>query len=219
MRLTKGQLFLGVAPKIIVDCARQLWLLQRGFTLDEFCRSLGAPVDEARPVLEAMIREGYVEDRIAATEQYEPTKQLSRLKSATIGPGLTRQQASALLQKVIAQAVHINANPEHYCVTVRTLAVFGSYLSDAAVLGDLDVGYEIELIPSGECRQKAVQAFRAGRKGSDEKARSALKCHNRHVSLHTMTELKRLGTPFLRVFADGEPTRTADGVVLKSRRS
>jgi hypothetical protein len=209
MRLTKGQLFLGVAPKIIVECARQLWLLQRGFTLDEFCRSLAAPVDEARPVLEAMIREGYVEDRIAATEQYEPTKQLSRLKSATIGPGLTRQQASALLQKVIAQAVHINANPEHYCVTVRTLAVFGSYLSDAHVLGDLDLGYDIELIGSEECRQKALQVFHAGRKGPEDKAKSVLKCRNRHISLHTMTELKQLGIPFLIVVANGEPTRAA----------
>ena len=213
MRLAKGALFLSlVAPEIILDCVRQLSDGNGGlFSLEQFCYALGAPTDEAQPVLEAMINAGYVLDTCNGPKQYEPTKEFARLKLATLGDGLSRGEASMLLKKVLARAVEINAKPDKYGgIRVRTLAVFGSYLSDTAILSDLDLGFDTE-ITSKEHHDQAIKEVVAhgrlfSRKGPVDKVPGLLRCRSKHVSLHTMSELERLRTPFVILLANGKPT-------------
>ncbi|OGA71494.1 MAG: hypothetical protein A3G81_17225 [Betaproteobacteria bacterium RIFCSPLOWO2_12_FULL_65_14] len=211
MRLAKGALFLGiVAPEIILDCTRQLSRTSGGFGFYDFCYALGAPADEAQPLLDAMVNAGYVRDNQAASPRYEPTKEFARLNLATVGNGLTRQQAKALLRRVIGKALEINANSAKYGgIEVSTLAVFGSYLSDAEVLSDLDLGFETRIISEEHHRKAIGEAMSSGRlfsrKGPVDKVPGILACRNKHVSLHSMAELKKLGTQFVVVLENGKP--------------
>lgn len=56
-------------------------------------------------------------------------------------PQVRRERADALIVKLIEAADAINADPRMMHDVVR-LSVFGSYLGDKPVLGDLDVAFE-----------------------------------------------------------------------------
>ena len=65
-------------------------------------------------------------------------------------PTLKRAEADRLLAQVIKRAKYINANPQEYPARVTLLVVFGSYLTDKPVLGDLDIAVEMEAAGPGE---------------------------------------------------------------------
>jgi hypothetical protein len=56
---------------------------------------------------------------------------------------ITRAKANELLLDLIERAKSINENPE-FVFYVERIEVFGSYLTDKELLGDLDVGVKIE---------------------------------------------------------------------------
>lgn len=66
MHLLPGQLMFGVAPVLLIDCARQIHEgdyndKKHTFDIDAFSRALGAPVRESGPVLQAMLADGFFE--------------------------------------------------------------------------------------------------------------------------------------------------------------
>ena len=81
MRLTPNKPLFGVKPEILRDCAFQLRDLD-SFGIDDFCKAIGAPAEEARPVLEHLLREGFV--GTGNDEQYIPTIQFLQLANAKI---------------------------------------------------------------------------------------------------------------------------------------
>ena len=111
-----------------------------GFNLDAFCEALGAPRREAEPVLRQMVDAGFVTANGEAL--FMPTDKLRQLAAASIAHGLPRADAEQLLQRGIFKAAEINAHPERYPCGVVCLVIFGSYLGDKLVLGDLDIGVE-----------------------------------------------------------------------------
>jgi hypothetical protein len=58
MRLDPDKLMFGVAPSILIDCAVQIHGRERDFDFDDFCEALGAPAEEAHPVLAKLVRAG-----------------------------------------------------------------------------------------------------------------------------------------------------------------
>lgn len=66
-----------------------------------------------------------------------------RFAAARGGPKLRRTTADAIIAKLIARcrAANVERKFAHW---VARLSVFGSYLGDAAVLGDLDVVVDLE---------------------------------------------------------------------------
>jgi hypothetical protein len=145
MNLRPGELVFGVGPEILVDCARQLREKEEPFALEEFSRALGAPVDEAGDVLQAMVRDGFFEQ--AADGTYTGTTKFTQLAASKISEGLTRRAAEALLARVLAKARHVNDHPEEFQARVECIVVFGAYLGDKPVLGDLDLGVRVLEMP------------------------------------------------------------------------
>lgn len=206
MHLVPNELVYGVAPEILLDCARQLHLRDgRPFSLDEFCEALGAPVREALPVLYAMVADGFFQANAECSDRYSVTNKLAQLALANATNGLLRVEAKKLLERVIERAIKINADPEKHRCQVDCIVVFGSFLGDKEVLGDLDIGAELrELRPAGgRVSIDEVRRFMRGAASPTTKVMSALRLQKpKQISIHRLEEVLRLGTPFRVVFGD-----------------
>lgn len=215
MRLSPNILFHGVNPSIIQECALRLreW---NYFQLPDFCRAIGAPVDEARLVLDSLLTEGFVckgeiqslndfdlqkieRAGIDIDDCYCPTALFRQLALASITHGLTRAEAEKLISKVLDSAVEINANPDKYWHTITKLVVFGSYLTDAPILGDVDIGYESGRIERAQEELDSCDYEEDLRRF--DKMLSKLRCRQPNkISIHGQNEVIRLKTQFKVIF-------------------
>lgn len=203
MNLLPGSLLFGVAPAILVDCAEQLCALMREFSRDDFCTALGAPWREAAPVLEEMVRERFVE--VVEGGEFVPTQRMRQLALASVSNGLSRRDAEALLRRVIAKAIEVNADPESFSYGVQRLAVFGSYLNDKAILGDLDLAVELTKSRTkrdvGGGHQASIREMIDKDRSAMNKTYAALGLRKpKLVSVHEFRELVELGTPYEVVY-------------------
>lgn len=197
MRLIPNTLIFGVMPEILRDCAVQLRGLD-SFSIEDFCKAIGAPAEEVQPVLEHLLRDGFVS--MDGAERYLPTKRFLQLAIANISYGLTRPEADALLRRVVDRARDINAKPEEFDHHITRLAVFGSYLGSAEVLGDLDIAFD--------CQRNPVPADVPAKRWSFRKSMadfpkmlSYLRLRKPgKISLHTWNEIKSLKTPYKVIF-------------------
>lgn len=197
MRLTPNIPVFGVKPEILRDCAFQLRDLD-SFGIDDFCMAIGAPAEEARPVLEHLLREGFV--GTGNDEQYIPTIQFLQLANANITEGLSRAEAKALLQRVIERGRDINARPDEFEHHITHLAVFGSYLGSNELLGDLDIAFDCQRNPIPDGSPIKPWSFRES-EGNFSKMLSHLRLRKRRqISLHTLSEIRSLGIPYKVVF-------------------
>ena len=144
MRLIPNTTIFGVKPEILRDCADQLRDLD-SFSVENFCKAIGAPAEEAISVLEHLLREGFVESENDG--QYIPAVKFVQLANAKITDGLPRAEAKILLERVIDRARDINARPDEFGHHITRLAVFGSVLGNNEVLGDLDIAFDCQRNP------------------------------------------------------------------------
>jgi len=98
-------------------------------------------------IVEQLIRDQYLilkEVTAANTLHYElvATDKGRRFGIATANTAITRQKADELLNDLIERAKTINANDDLVYVVER-IKVFGSYLSNKELLGDLDVAVKL----------------------------------------------------------------------------
>ena len=206
MHLLPGELCFGVAPEILVDCARKLHQYDmRPLTVNEFSEALGAPIREAVLVLDEMTAAGFFHLKAGEQVLYWPTTKLGQLALANISNGLTRSTASQLLKRVIERAELINSDPEKHACQVVCLVVFGSYLTDKLVLGDLDIGVELREI-RGPNERLSIAELRKCMQGAASptlKAMSALRLQKpKQISIHRLEEVLRIGTPYMIVFGE-----------------
>lgn len=101
--------------------------------------------DEAERVLAALRDQGFIEPGISNTgEQLYRVTVLGRaLAGASAGKPIQRKTADRLLRELLDRADIVNSDP-HFLFQVKHIVVFGSYLSDADELGDVDVAIHTE---------------------------------------------------------------------------
>lgn len=87
--------------------------------------------------LDALHTEGFLEKN---AEGYFTTLKGSGLALASAQAPMTRAKAEAELASLMERIRQINENPE-FPICVNEVVVFGSYVSDAEELSDLDIGY------------------------------------------------------------------------------
>jgi predicted nucleotidyltransferase len=209
MKLDPDELMFGVAPSILIDCAVQLHERESDFDLDDFCQALGAPVEEARPVLDELVRAGFAKPDGSNTCRFRPAKKWGQLALANVSRGLARADAEALLEKIIAKACAINSSTDDRYRKISCVVVFGSFLRKVPVLGDLDIG--VALDPTDERRLEPAGLSLAEwfRKSSapDRQTRSALRLRKpQYISIHKYDEVIGLKTPYRVVFGK-EPSK------------
>jgi predicted nucleotidyltransferase len=203
MRLDPDKLVFGVAPSILIDCAVQIHDRERDFDLDDFCVALGAPAEEARPVLAKLVRAGFAKPDKSDACRYHPTKKWGQLALANVSRGLTRAEAEGLLKKIVAKAGAINSNDDGQFRKIICVVVFGSYLRKAAILGDLDIGVALDprsgrrLVPG---RMGVADWFRKS-SAPDRRTYSALRLRKpQYISIHRFDEVIDLKTRYRVIF-------------------
>lgn len=205
MHLIPNSLLFGVAPEILVDCAQQLHDTNEPFTLDQFCKALGAPAGESEVVLEELLTNGFFQLDKSSTGLYRPTSKLGQLALAKISNGLPRELATKLLAQVIERARLINDDPDKYACQVTCLMVFGSYLTSKSILGDLDIGVELREIRQHDQKRTYGELRKMMQRGATptSKAMAVLRLQKpKQISLHQLSEVLSLGTPFEIVFGE-----------------
>jgi len=167
---------------------------------------LKEPNSVAKEVVKRMIQEEYLflkKVKYGVIYQFELIETIKgrRLGITKVNPPISREKATQLLTELIDRAKAINANDE-LVYFVESLKVFGSYLSDKEVLGDLDVGIKlIRKYDSDKFKQKSQQrsdlAIENGRRfsnstdelfWSETEVLILLKARQRGLSLHKEDE-------------------------------
>jgi predicted nucleotidyltransferase len=182
-------------------------------------RYLQMSMPEARAFLLELVRAGYVELDTTSTErtsesEYEVTDLGQRLKNAKALRRIGRDKAHEIVCRLKARVTQINANDD-YVYRVKELRVFGSYVDGSADLGDVDVAVELEVRPQyagdivGASRNRARAAGKQVKSFMDEIAygerevRGALKGVSRHLSLHSMDDLRGINARSEVLFPGG----------------
>ena len=164
-------------------------------------------MDEAKQVLSALEREGYLSraGRHEGHDLYETTLKGNQLAGANLRP-ISRATAERTLRAFMQRVGAVNSNCD-YLETITGVIVFGSFLSPSEELGDVDVGIEIERKPMGD--EVFMQLAEARRQLAQERGRRFrnlsewvtwpttemwlfLKSRARQLSIHDFRELKRL---------------------------
>lgn len=152
--------------------AERLRSPRKSMLFEEVSVILAKTTNVAKAVIEQLIKEEYLglnKVKYGSTFQFElsETEKGRRFGIATADPLITREKANQLLKELIERAIAINAN-EAYACYIERLSVFGSYLSDKRLLGDLDVFFKITRKCEGDeytkkRDQRIKLAFRSGR--------------------------------------------------------
>ena len=155
-----------------------------------------------------LVREGLLavcKDRQDREPWYEGTDAAVRLANALMIKRITRAETDHYVAELLQRADDINANPD-LLYRVKRITAFGSYITDAADLGDIDIAVELEnKVPAGQ-RSEAnrARAAASGRKNlswNDQltfgecEVERLLKGRNPYVSLILYSDFQRLNTP------------------------
>jgi hypothetical protein len=123
---------------------------------------------------------------------------------------ITRVKADLYVAELLQRADIINANPD-LLYRVKRITAFGSYITDAADLGDIDIAVELEnKVPAGQ-RSEAnrARAAASGQKNlslndeltfGEREVKRRLKNRNPYVSLILYNDFQRLNTPAKVIF-------------------
>lgn len=210
MNLPPDQPVYGVAPWLLIACAQELRSpdIEETVTVtdEQFARALGASMEYARPVFYQMIADGYFTrgDQDAAVTC---TPKLSQLAVAKLSSGLSRADADRLLGEIVAKANRVNASRRAEEYGVQAIAVFGSYLGDKPILGDLDIAVAMaeprgREIPKDLPVGRWLQRCRAQR----QKLFSALRLRRpQQISVHQWEEVVSLKAPYRVVYGTPPP--------------
>jgi hypothetical protein len=111
-------------------------------TADFACRTLRVDEPKAESLLRALARAGFLTQE--SDGHWRLTKDGIRLRGASAAKPLLRQTAERLLDELLERIRTLNDDPR-FLARVEKAIVFGSYLSSADRLGDVDVA--IHLVP------------------------------------------------------------------------
>jgi predicted nucleotidyltransferase len=205
MYLLPDQLMFGVAPALLIDCARQIhdWDVDCSFTIEKFSEALGAPVSESAPVLKAMMETGLFRSAADKDSYFITEQKLGQLALAKISRGISRTEARRLLDKIIEKAAWVNAHSDAFGHNIECVVVFGSYLTEKPHLGDLDIGVSLNEL-RGQFTQgdgeSFYDSFRRVMAARHRTLRAIRLRQPKKISIHDLDEVIRLETPYKVVF-------------------
>ena len=197
MRIMKGQVVAGADAKLL----RKAFQRADHWGDKELASyvGLGDDLDLAR----RLVSEGYLESvRGPSRMVYRTTLKARALALATARRPIKRQTAEKLLGEFLDRVDRANSSP-NYLYSVTRVVVFGSFLDDCEVLGDIDLAIGLEpRAVDGEGMVEAILAYadEASRKGRKfagfmerlnwptEDILRALKGRSRSISIHLLTD-------------------------------
>ncbi len=168
--------------------------------------------------LKCLLGAGFVEQAPPLPEspsRYRITHEGCRLALHKFVPRLARAKANQLVEQFLKRVDEVNTS-SYYLMTVGEVHLFGSYITDAADLGDIDLAIKLEAKYSGT-EWVAHNLARADATGRDldyfarlsygeTEVRRFLKSRSPYISMHGVDELERNGWNSLKVRPLTSPT-------------
>lgn len=132
--------------------------LRRLFKDDHFGEPITARVlrlkgTDTSTVLRCLRRQGWIKPSPLFKGAWSPTLKGGALSTVTFGPRIRRATADRLMKGLIHRLQIVNRRG--FAFTVESVIVFGSYLSDAPDLGDIDLA--VHLRPRHDDVQKQLR--------------------------------------------------------------
>jgi hypothetical protein len=153
----------GVDPEVAREIARAVYL--RNGRLELIAERAGLEADEADAALFALTEEGFLSTGFAADgeQQWRTTVAGTLLADAEFWEPISRAEVEELLAGALQRTADYNAD-QSKPLWVDRIRVFGSYLSNADVLGDLDLAVEHSWRPAWRYPNAAVDYANASGK-------------------------------------------------------
>ncbi len=159
MRINSKQILFGypilkIREVIRYAMTRRLSGIDKKGIIKEIATVLGCEINNAKLVFEQLIKEEYLifeKEKFRDTLYYEvsETEKGRRLGVTKANPPITRAKADLLLAELLERVEKVNSNTD-LVYKVESVKVFGSYLSDQEILGDIDVAVKLEKRGTGE---------------------------------------------------------------------
>ena len=159
MRINSKQILFGHSILKIREVIRnamtgRLSGIEQNDIIKEIATVLTCSIKDAKLVFEKLIKEEYLifeKKRIGNNLYHEvtETEKGRRLGVTRANPSITRAKADLLLTELLERVEKVNSNAE-LVYKVENVKVFGSYLSDQKILGDIDVAVKLEKRVTGE---------------------------------------------------------------------
>lgn len=214
MRISRDQIICGV-PAFDLRAAFKR-LRAGGWDAESLKHTLDVEAGVADAVLQQLLAEGYAEPTSFARGRqiYEVTTKGRALALSSALAPINRQKADGLVAEVIQRATEINGDSQEL-YHVAKLWAFGSYLSEADQLGDVDIAFELARnnadwppMPEGEYAYSEATAPKSWLRDDlgvlawpYEAVLRRLKARRRHISLHPSTDAVLEGTEMKLIFA------------------
>jgi predicted nucleotidyltransferase len=199
MRIQSDALVAGFPAKKTRELLRQS---DEFLSVRDATRILGINGRKAIRLLECLEHEGFIEKNAAVpnseTEQFwRPTIKGSALRAALFSTPVSRRTAEKKLSEFMNRVHQVNMD-SRFLYKVRKVVVFGSYLSDAPSVGDLDLAVDLgpkEPDSKKHAEMVLARANEAARNGrcfhnfverigfADQEVRSFLKARSRIIQL------------------------------------
>lgn len=196
MRITKEMRIAGLPAIALRDALKNL----AGWEWD--ITSFGAQLKigdvEAQEAVGRLVAEELIEPTwcLEGKQHYTATNQGGRLALATAAKPITRRKADSLLAELLTRAEEINRDPTSHYKVIK-ISVFGSYLTDAPYLGDVDLFVELSAHPIELGTWKILELH--------EQTLRRLRDNSRALSIHPLSDLDALGvTPRDLYVYDGD---------------
>lgn len=137
MRISREQIICGVPAIALRDAFKRL---DSSWDIEYLAGLLKVPSEQAQECLSCLLGEGYVEpdSEVHGRQLFRVTLKGGALTLASALKPISRLKAESLVAEVVKRAREVNADPGQL-YRVAKLTVFGSYLSDAEELGDVDI--------------------------------------------------------------------------------
>jgi len=209
MKLDPNEEIAGYKARAIRDLLKgKDWL-----DAEDVQRALRCGVSEAKLLLSRLVELGKLKAPVNGS--YEMTLDGHQLGGASFRQRMPRARAAAMLDEVLRRAADVNARVD-LTDRISEIRVFGSYLTDAADLGDLDIAVTTERRPEykdhGFVEANQALADASGRRlnyvqrlgFSELEIKRLLKAKLPGLSLHEPDELVALGVEGRVVFPTSE---------------
>ncbi|MHB8409551.1 MAG: hypothetical protein ACYDHY_15915 [Acidiferrobacterales bacterium] len=206
MRIDTKQRLCGLPSVVLRKLLRDIRsAADHGVDVQFIAHRLKLSMAQARTLVTCLANGGYIESRRASGEDttfWCTTVTGSAFAIAKMIPPITREKAEHILEKFLERVNQVNNNP-CYLTSVYKVVVFGSYLSDTDILGDIDLALglsakEPEWERYLELTKKHVRkAKRKGRRFSgyftelswpEDEAILFLKSRERYLSFSTLDD-------------------------------
>lgn len=159
MRIERNQIIAGHPAVEIRRLMRDY--LDRPVRIERLANLPACSLLASASTLKALEREGFLE-RVGNV--LKPSLKGSALAQASAAPPLCRSTAERLVSQVVDRATSINS-ADIFAYRVRTLVIFGSFLTGADRINDVDVACELVPRWNGEEQDEAEQFSRSLHEG------------------------------------------------------